>query len=322
MKAKLILLFMLVSFLANAQWGVSKKEDVDAVKSRTLIVVVEEPNSNLLKNLNADDQQVYKQDIENYNNSMKVLVPKYWKWNVKIEFKTRTEVTALVKSKSKLYAYIEHNKFLVNYANKTAFGITQKIKTGDVPLVGADYAETALVVRLTDQNPLGNPVYGIYIPAAFPTDAQLVYGLKQLQLQFKYKSQGLKDVAILGLFKDNAKLLAQKILLIDNLTIEFNDSDIKKIYPYPYKIVSRAVIEKAILDNDPNFVAIYFIPRVSGVVSTFVFDTNEGLEMARTSNDYNTGVSVSTVQIDAIKTQSTKGTVRKDDLKIIAKQVK
>lgn len=322
MKKVLTLLLLLACITLKAQWGLAKKETVDALKSRTLIVVVEEPNAELMKKLDAAQKEFYSKDVEEYNISMKELMPKYWKWNDKVEFKTRSEVEQLVKSKSKLFAYIENTKYKVNFANKMSLNATQKLKKGELMLMGGDYAETAMAVRLTDENSLGNPVYGIYLPSVFPSKGEMVFALKQLQLQLKYKSQGMKDGAINSLYKENAKQLVSKTLLLSKEKISLSEAEVKKVYPFTFQIVDMNRIEQAFLSDDATCVTFVFVPRAGGIVSTYVVDTNEGMEMGRTSNDQTTGFSISTPALDAVQKEDTKGTIRKDDLKIIAKQAK
>lgn len=324
MKKLLILPLLLAFTAANAQWGSAKQQDCQAIKNRTLIVVVEETNANLVKKLDPDEKDFYNKEVDEYNAMMKQLMPKYWKYNDKVIFKTRSEVEQLVKSKSKDYAYMEDNKFTSNYANHAALKATMKIQEGKTPLFGSDYSETAICIRLTDDNPNGNPVYGIYLPSAFPTSGQMVYGLKQLELYLQYKNDGKKELEINKLYKENAKNLASKTLLIDKDETSLTDAEIKKYYPFPYQLVDKAKIDSAFLNEESNYVTFVFIPRAGNKMTTMVVTTGDGTEMARTDNSWNKGVGISFGGIadQAAKQDATMGTVRKDDLKYIAKEAK
>jgi hypothetical protein len=197
-----------------------------------------------------------------------------------------------------------------------------KIQKNDDVLIGGDYKETDVEVRLTENNPLAPPVYGAYLPSPFPTAGELVYGIKQVQLQLKYKSEGMKDGGINALMKQNAKEMPNKTLLLDKARIDLKEEDIKKLYPYPYELVTKERIDEAFLKEEADKVAFVYIPRTSGRFNPNIVDTNEGKEMARASADQTTGVGISTPELDAMKKELNKGKVRKDDLKIIAKQIK
>ena len=176
MKKIFIPLFVFCTTFIYGQKGNCKPEDAQAVKDRTLIVVVEEPNLDLLNKLDDKQKAFYTKDISDYNDMMKQLMPKYWSYGSKVEFKTTSEVAALVKSKSKDYAYLEHTKFTVNYYGKSSLNATMNLQNtgGGANPVGGDYMETAVCVRLTDANPLGLPVWSAYLPSPFPTAGQMV----------------------------------------------------------------------------------------------------------------------------------------------------
>lgn len=324
MKKLLILPLLLAFTAANAQWGTAKQEDCQAVKQRTLIVIVEETNPNLVKKLDDKEKDFYTKEVDDYNTMMKQLIPKYWKFNSNVVFKTRTEVEQLVKSKSKDYAYIEDNKFTSNYANHASLIATMDMKNGTTNFFGGGYSETAVCIRLTDNNPLGNPVYGVYLPTAFPSNGQMVYGLKQLELHLQYKNDGKKELEINKLYKENAKNLANMTMLIDKDETDLSEAEIKKCYPFPYKLVDKTQIDQAFLNEDSKLVTFVFIPRDGNKINTMVVTTSDGTEMGRTNSDWNKGVGVSFGGLDQLAGQNEpkKGTIRKDDLKYITDEAK
>lgn len=319
---KLILLFLsLWTTISLAQYGAAKQADAEAVKSRTLLVVLEEPNPDVIKKLDQAEKDYYNSEIEKYNKLIQEVMPKYWKFS-KVEFKSRKEVNELVKSKNTNYAYFQFSKFSSSYQMPAGVKTLMKIQKNDDVLIGGDYKETDVEVRLTEKNPLGPPVYGAYMPSPFPTAGEMVYGIKQVQLQLKYKSEGLKDGAINAMMKQNAKEMPKYTLLIDKARIDLKEDEIKKHYPFPFELVTKERIDEAFLKEENDKVAFVFIHRSSGSYNPNIVDTNEGKEMARTSADQSTGVSISTPEIDAMKKEINKGKIRKDDLKIIAKQIK
>lgn len=320
MKQLLYLTLICLTLNSFGQSGSSKKADVDAIKSRTLLVVLEETNQELLNKLDQPEKDFYTSEIEKYNKAIQELAPKYWKFS-KVEFKPRAEVNKLVKSKSPAFAYLQFSKITSNMTNMSGIKMMMDLRDGSDPTIGGAYSESALEVRLTENNPLSPPVYGVYMPSPFPTQGEIVYGLKQLQLQLKYKSEGLKDGAINAMMKENAKEMTKKTLLLDKARLGVKEEEVKKYYPYPYELVTKERIDEAFLKEESDKVAFVFIPRSGDSYNPNIVDTNEGKEMGRTNADATTGVGISTPDIDQVKKEMNRGKVRKDDLKIIAKQI-
>ncbi len=315
----LFLFLAFVSQVAFAQLGSSKKDDVTLIKDRVLLIVVEEPKAELMDKLKDDDKTFYQTEIDEYNALIKKVLPKYWKFSTKIEFQTRTEVNKLVKSKNEKYAYLEYSKFRVHFSNSMGLKATKNMKNGKFNLVGG-YEESSFDIRLCEDNPLGVPVYGVYMPSVEPNEGEMVYALKQMQLQLNRKLEGLKDIGIYSLYKDNARQMSGMKLLIDKELLNIEENEIEKYYTFPYEVVDKARIDKAFVDEESGVFTFVFIPRSGGETSTVVVDTKDGNEMGRTDNSRTTGVSVSVGNMDKYKKEFTKGSIRKDDLKIIAKQ--
>ena len=329
MKNKLAIAFLLISSAMYSQVGNSKPEDVREIKKRTLIVVAEEANDKLLTKLEGEQLAQYKKDIEDYNKEIKEAVTNAWKFNAKIEYKTRAEVDKLTKSKSKEYAYIEYNKFTVNCANASAYKATYQFKDGvkGITMVGGDYDCTQLNARLCDENPLGPPVFGARLANPFPNTADLVYALKAIQLQFGYKLEGKKDIPIFNMFKDNAKVLTGLTLLVNEKNTDLNLEEIKKAYPYPVELVMKEKIDEAILSSDPKTAFVIMIPAGHDSFSFMILSSKDCSVLGYTNNEQSTGVKVGGfggtlgAALDA-KKEMTKSKVKKDHFKLFAKQVK
>ena len=132
----------------------------------------------------------------------------------------------------------------------------------------------------------------------------------------------MRDIAIPGLFKANAWQLAKKTLLVDEATTNLKNDHIKSVYSYPYELTTKNNIDLAFVSEDSTSATFVFIPRAGGNMTTKVVDAKNGIEVGSTSNERSTGFSISTAQIEAIRKDVTKGTVREDDLKIIDRQVR
>ena len=332
MKTKLTLLCSAVlatSFL-HAQEGLSKAEDVKEIQKRTIIVVTEEVNEKLAAKLEGDQQAQYKKDIEDYNAAIKEAVPGFWTFNKEIEYKTRAEVDKLTKAKNKKYAYIEYNKFTVNTANAAAYKSTYQFKEGakDITFVGGDYNCTNLNIRLCDENPLGPPVYGVRLPNPFPDKTDLANALKSMQLQFGYKLDGKKDIPIFNMFKDNAKALTGLTLLVNETNTDLKIEDIKKAYPHPVELVSKAKIDEAILKSDDKTAFVHVIPNEGSSYSFYILSAKDATVLGYTNDTQSTGVKVGGLvggtagTALALNKEMTKRKVKKDHFKIFAKHVK
>jgi ABC-type amino acid transport substrate-binding protein len=315
-----------------AQTGVSKLKDVQQVKDRTLIVVLEEVNEKLNAKLKPEEQEMYKKDVEEYNGLIKEAAPAFWKFSTKIEYKTRSETDQIVKAKSKDYAYLEYNKYTVNFFNPAAFRATMANKNSENKLsgrsmIGGDYKMSDLNIRLSDENPLGPPVYGVHLTDPFPNKADLAYGLKQIQLQLEYKLKGMSDLDVNKLYKTNGKKLSSVTLLVDQLDTDMKIEDIKKAYPYPVEVVTKDKIDAAQLAGDTKYAIAVVIPYPNSKYSFMVVDAATGEELGRSSPEWNTGVGVRmpgnalSDAVDAADNASIQK-LKKDDFKYFAKYVK
>ncbi|MBI4931716.1 MAG: hypothetical protein HY841_13180 [Bacteroidetes bacterium] len=332
MKTKLIMLCTAVSAAAflHAQSGTSKQEDVQAIQKRTLIVVTEEANEKLLSKLEGDQLAQYKKDIEDYNRDIKDAVTGFWKFNDKIEYKTRAEVDKLTKAKNKTNAYIEYNKFTVNCANAAAYKSTYQFREGtkEITAIGGDYICSDLNIRLCDENPLGPPVYGVHLANPFPNKADLACALKSIQLQLGYKLDGKKDIPIFNMYKENAKALTGLTLLVNENNTDLKIEDIKKVYSSPVELVKKDKIDEAILNSDEKTAFVIVIPTSGSSFSFEIFSAKDGKVLGYTNDTQSTGVKVGGLvggtagaAIDLNK-EMTKMKVKKDHFKIFEKQVK
>ena len=113
-------------------------------------------------------------------------------------------------------------------------------------------------------------------------------------------------------------------LLLNAKNVEMEEEDIKKIYKYNFELVDRKTLDSMMRIQAEGYAGVLFINRAGGKTEPFIANLKDGREMARSLSDWSTGVSVSvsTPAIDALKKQLNKGVFRKDDFKIIAKQIK
>ncbi|MFI5221337.1 MAG: hypothetical protein ACHQK8_03350 [Bacteroidia bacterium] len=330
MKIKILVLGLAVcsAGLLHSQTGSSNPEAVTNIQKRTLIIVTEEENPKLTASLGGDELAQYKKDVEDYNRDIKDAVTGFWKFNSTIEYKTRAEMNKLVTAKCKDYAYIEYNKFTVNCANSQAYKLTCQFREGakEITLAGSDYISTQLNIRLCDENPFGPPVFGVKLASPFPNKADLVYALNAIQLQFRYKLEGKSNIAILTLFKANAKALANLTLLVNEKNTDLNIDEIKKAYPYPVELVKKEKIDAALLSPDEKTAFVIVIPTSGSSFSFYALSAKDCSVLGYTYNTQSTGVKVGLggrvgMAMD-MDNDMTKMKVKKDHFKLFAERVK
>jgi hypothetical protein len=118
-----LLLFMLLTNNVIAQFSIPLKEDVEKIIERTLVVEILEPDEQTQKRIekeNKNDVAIYLKEIEKYNALIKETIPKYWKLNNNILFKTKAEVEIIMKT--------EDSKYLIFIAGRrleASYGIVQ-----------------------------------------------------------------------------------------------------------------------------------------------------------------------------------------------------
>ena len=81
----------------RAQFGMGKPEDIEQVKKRGIIVIVEKPSERIIKKLTkkgkTTEMDAYKAAIAEYNSNMQAVAEKFWNFSSgKIEYKTIDEV--------------------------------------------------------------------------------------------------------------------------------------------------------------------------------------------------------------------------------------
>lgn len=330
MKRIAITLLMLAGAFAAApvmaQVGLSKPEAIEKVKARTMLVIVEEPSEKLLKSLKPEEIDNYKNDIASYNAMMAELAPKYWTMSPKIEFKTRTEVYKLVEAKDAGYAFMEYEKYRVQFATSSSYYATRracgfKDRLAGTNPIGGDYIRSEFSIRLTDDKMYGLPIIGITMPSPCPTSADLVFAFKTIQNHFKYKLEGLNEIKVSQLFKTNAPQLKNLTLYVNKQDTECSIDDIKKVYPYPVEMFeSREAIDNAIMKASEGIAVVIMIPYSESSYSFYAYKASDLTVLAYTNDSQSTGVSVGGIGMVDMARDLMRNKMKRDHFKIFAKQ--
>ncbi len=204
----------------NAQLGINKKRmpEAELIKELPLLVVLHEY-----------DEPFY----EKMNVMLKDAIQKYWTYSEPVEFITKKELRELSKDKSKKdkYAYLMYSEkeyqanvpagvFCIGLLNKKTFTHFKKFGILDEELTLADYK------------------IGLY------------WLQEDLTLRFGIGAVTKRNKILIEEFKEQIK---QDTLLIDEDLInnELKES-LEEDYKYSYKVVSKEVIDNAILNELPN----------------------------------------------------------------------
>jgi hypothetical protein len=251
MKLKLVicshLLLLFVAFAAFGQasktpMGISpqvKKEEVIALKSRLLIVA------------SVGVPQIDK-DIEE-------LVKKLWKFNSEIQFCDNKTIDTKLAASESGYAILSFDQ--INF-----------VLGGDLPDGANRWMRASL--KLSEKYNKTKPAYFQDIIASVEgkelklRKREIIFALQSIQNHLLARSEDKKRInnyAFEAL--ENAGTLEKKILLIDEKFIgkKYTVEELKKDYPFQFKISNYAAIEKAQLEKNKQYAFLELAPMGSDV---------------------------------------------------------
>lgn len=263
-------IFILVVFCSLFTPSFAGDEEVaQQLKSSVFIAVLEEEEPEVLKKFEKKPALLaeYKNNIKKTNDDFKMVLTKYWKLHTNILYKTMGEVNALKeapknKKDKTTYAYIRMDYF--SYYKRTreeSQAITSKEYTSDI---------NYLRVYLLD----GTEVTYTSLPNVLPTVPDLIYGVRHVYNTIVGMEFG-KDLT--ALTEENCPQVRDKTLLVTQEQMgELEDKDFVKAYPFPYKIVTQAEIDKAVLTSDPKYAYIVSADQSDKVVMKMIVLTDSG----------------------------------------------
>lgn len=237
MKKILSILFTLhLTISMNAQLGVQKNRlpEAELIKELPLLIVLHEYDDPLYKKMNV---------------LLKEAIEKYWTYSKSYEFITKEKLRELSKDKSKKdkYAYLMYSEklyqanvpagvFCIGLLNKKTFTHFKKFGNPDKELTLADYKIGLNWLQ---------------------RDLALPFGFGEVNKRNKVLIEELKE------------RISQDTLLIDEDLI--NDDlkkDIAEIYKNEYKIVSKEIIDKAIINETPNILYLKSLETLTRPITT------------------------------------------------------
>lgn len=282
MKMHRMLLLLLVLTLPaslRAQFGLGKIEEIESVKTRRLIVMIEEPRERVLKKIAKRPKlgtvAEYKADLEKYNANIRSVVEKFWSYNTTgIQYKTLQEIKELAKTKTKDFAVLmcvssKASQTRAGNVNYEGISWAKDIKE-DFEDRDDDMFTTMAVNTIEDFG--GAPVYFLPLFDVFPTQASLVYGVKGIEGYFDFRIRNKKYGEKAKDIREQAKKemavraphIAEKILLIRKewLDKDLTESNFGKYYPYPFKVCDRDEMDRVVMSQDPKYAYAVEMPYV------------------------------------------------------------
>ncbi|HTA27348.1 MAG TPA: hypothetical protein VK809_06155 [Bacteroidia bacterium] len=253
MKLKNILfcaiVIVLFSPVLKAQYEMPKLSDVEEVKNRQPIVIVNPPRPGYVDFYNkkgkTTEAEVYKQVIKDYNDNMKAAVDKFWDFSKKeVLYKTRAELDAMFADKSvqDKYYLIYCYSYYFNYNKDFDWGMIDGGNT-------VQGSKTLFAIGLPNKKPF----FEIWFNDLVPTPILLMHYVATTNFFFKYilanKTQpDLKDFA-----EANSDMLSKKTLLLSQEQVSPTVvNDIPSYYPCKYRIVSDEELLKTVLAADSS----------------------------------------------------------------------
>lgn len=273
-----LLLIFGASFTLRAQMGMGKPEEIEAVKARKLVVLIEEPREKMLKRIakkaKRGSVEDYKADLKTFNANMKEVVEKFWPYNKKdIQYKTYDEIEQLKKSGSEDYAVLT---CLSAEARSTSSGFNYAEGLYWVKDIKEDFEDrddamfSVMMVNVIED--FGKkPVFYVPLYDVFPTKASIVYGIESIENYFTMrlnKANGSKmreeRERMEAEMAARAPKLAEKTLLIREewLDKELTAANFKNYYPYKYKVCDRAFMDEVIMNKDSKYAYAVEMPNV------------------------------------------------------------
>jgi len=263
MKYIFVLLLLLVSLKPFAQFGQGKVEDIQDIKKRTLILLLEEEDEKILKKLakKPDELKFYKDEIVRLNADLTEIAAKFWTFTSGPVTKTRTEVEALKASKDKKYTVLAFDRYKATDWARDFYGVNRYAINSK--LIGA------LFIDLIEEFEEHKSVSIQNLPNLVPTKGDLAAGLEMMQNYLNARLAGKKRKDTMDEVKENGAQLKSKTLLLDkeDLKGKLKPADIKAAYPFNYKIVDYGEIEKAILEKDSQYAFVQIVPLSLGTLS-------------------------------------------------------
>jgi hypothetical protein len=278
MKNKLLLslstILCLTGSSLQAQISLSERpvsqSDAQAVKNTKLVVVLMEENEDYVEKMRRKNKtyelQRYSNTVRNYNTQINELVKEFFPFVKNVDFKSLSEIKEMPKEERQTINFLAYNIGMsVNISDMTAnvpaydfYGksVSSPIdnKSFDFEDRDATYSKLEIYTYAKKESGKYKIIFLKTLPNIVPSTGDVAYWLKRANFAFSDVADHGDKAAWKRKIEENTKQLKQKTLLIckDNLDKSTTAVSIKKVYPYPFKVVSKEEFDRAILakEND------------------------------------------------------------------------
>jgi len=282
-------IFLILSFLqlclckTEAQFFNASAKDIEKLKNRTLIVVLQESDPAFEKRISKHPEKLkrYNTIISETNETLKKYALKYWTIN-DIDFKSYSQIKDGHKEDTSF--------FTLNFSS---------LQDDIEMLVQKDYTREELLAVVNPgaieiklmEHFKGAPVYVWNTPTAYPFEGDLIIAIQQIRNFFSFKYEDLKFN-----LKSYAQLtstlsfnIAYKTLLLDSAQVKKYENSfnyIQQEYSHPYKLTNFAEIINTIKSRDTNYAYIAIIPYHDEIGRGGTYEGAMGGGMSNFSQEY------------------------------------
>jgi hypothetical protein len=262
-----IIFFFFTAFIFTVsgytQYLNTSYKDAQEIKKRILLVGLPEDNKSLLSEYEEDSVSfgvLYKNDMEGQRQALKEVVLKHWKFSDSIVIVSQKETKALIRKYPDKYAVMKLGEHLQDKVYirlqaeppQVAWGKREEtftynfLKRYNIRMLGI----TSLVIELPKK------VIEVYLPKISPSEGDYIYAITQINYILSYilKSEENNANKLYREITNNVSgQLKDKILLLDGAELNCKEEEIKKVYPYPFRIVNYAMVEKTLKARDSRY---------------------------------------------------------------------
>jgi hypothetical protein len=284
----MVIFIFCISSPSFSQLWIGKTKQMAQLKQRSLIVILEVEQPEVVKKLTkkkgSNLVEEYRNAVATYNNNLKEVIEKIWIIHPSdmIIYKSYDEVDKLRKTKSAdyavLYAATEYRSHgHVDHNNDQRRGLAwsySELKKGTLEQDKSDMdGTTCLMIKLIEKFKKPSPAYRVGLPNIFPRKSDLTFGVENINNYMSAHFNFTNDSTIADTIsdKDNPLKSLTLVLRYSDLKEKFSPDDIPAIYPYKYQLLSDAAFDELIVNKRAGF--------AYAIVSPTYVDSHAGAEV-------------------------------------------
>jgi hypothetical protein len=296
-------LLILFALLLTHQMGFSqffgegKPEDIKEVPNHPLVVVLELPLDEKIKELSESPKSKdilikYKQDVENYNIGFKAAIKRFWKMHKQsdIVYVFSNQTGTLEQRYPEGYSMLSCNTMTPPWnGNSRLIEPQDYLKWNSKINEKRDYIYDYSNMVLLYSKP-GKKRYiqvgHANLPNVFPLKMDLAFGVIYLQKFFEYRLKDKKVKDFKDEMKDEQIKLANRTLILWDEWVpgKMSDDQIKTMYPFNFRVVNQEEFEEILFGEDEKYAFVIIQPEVASFSNANQLLFSQYVIDAKTSN--------------------------------------